>query len=301
MVTDLRNGLAMLNVNASFNLNHSNRRLKDAVKFGRTALDLCRGLTAEYPDGAGYQQILAQSLMAAAGAIGAVEAEKTPKKMDQAQIQEAEKLYRECIDVLQRLANRFPDEPDHLHKLGGTLHHLADLLTKRGDEPTEARVLLERAIDLQHAALKARPRQLNYLKFLANHYHNIINIDFQEADGLIQRSCYGAVDHVCDRIHARLVQMNTDFSEQPTYYVRIGNIYIKLGNIYRQTNQLAKEIEAWRGAVKYMPHFANAHDFLGHALIRAGQMEEGQTEIRRALSLNADKKTPDPTGKKPDK
>src|SRR5205085_510638 len=69
---------------------------------------------------------------------------------------EARQAYEAAVVVQRGLVGRFPGDADHRNQLANTLLNLAGL--RGGDEPDDARRLLEEALRLQRENLAARPQ-----------------------------------------------------------------------------------------------------------------------------------------------
>jgi tetratricopeptide (TPR) repeat protein len=96
---------------------------------------------------------------------------ETDKRL--AQFAAAKENYRQCIAVLEKLAALRPDEPDYQSDWGAKLNDLSLLLSNDPRLLEEKRQLLEQAIIHQEAALKRKPGDAKYRRFLGHHYRNL--------------------------------------------------------------------------------------------------------------------------------
>jgi hypothetical protein len=83
--------------------------------------------------------------------------------------EEAEPLYRQATELVEKLQKEAPKDPDGLYHLGVALQLWAEVRID-AREYAEARPLLEQAIRHQRAAVDAKPGQVRYLTSLGNHY-----------------------------------------------------------------------------------------------------------------------------------
>ena len=85
----------------------------------------------------------------------------------------ADENYRLCIAVLEKLIALRPNEPDYQSNLGAKLNDLSLLLSHDPRVFAEKRQLLEQAIVHQEAALKQKPADATYRRFLGHHWCNL--------------------------------------------------------------------------------------------------------------------------------
>jgi tetratricopeptide (TPR) repeat protein len=85
---------------------------------------------------------------------------------------EAVASYRQAEALLQRLADEFPGDPGHRHKLGSTEGNLGELLGDIG-KPREAEECFRRALDLWKKLVEQFPGQAEYRLDLAHGYGDL--------------------------------------------------------------------------------------------------------------------------------
>jgi tetratricopeptide (TPR) repeat protein len=92
-----------------------------------------------------------------------------------------ERAYREFIQHYEKLTALAPNEPGLHSELGAGLNELATALMRR-EQWDEARQYLQEAIKQQQLALKLRPGDPQYARFLRNHYANLAQVAERQGD-----------------------------------------------------------------------------------------------------------------------
>jgi serine/threonine protein kinase/tetratricopeptide (TPR) repeat protein len=88
--------------------------------------------------------------------------------------QKAEKAYRQSIALLEQLVSDYPNLSVYQNDLARSLANWATSVAN-AVERAQARQLLEKAIQVQQAALKIKPQDVIYRKRLANYYWDLAN------------------------------------------------------------------------------------------------------------------------------
>jgi serine/threonine protein kinase len=88
---------------------------------------------------------------------------------------EAEQAYRQFIQHYEKLSAQAPDNPALHGELGACLNELAMSLMRRG-QWAEAQRHLQEAIRRQQHALKLKPGDAQYTRFLRSHYANLAQV-----------------------------------------------------------------------------------------------------------------------------
>src|SRR5262249_37650912 len=128
---------------------------------------------------------------------------------DAARRAEAERLYRQARDLLQKLTTDFPGEPKYHAVLGGALCNLAGFLTKE-TELSDKRRLLAEAVGHGPAALQAKPQPPFYRRDMAVQYRNL-------ASTLLRLREYAAAYRLYADAFANLPELANDLQNQPRY------------------------------------------------------------------------------------
>jgi serine/threonine protein kinase/Flp pilus assembly protein TadD len=300
-VPEHREVMAKLCINRSAYLGQAGRR-SEAIGFQRTARDLTRGLVEEFPDAPNYQHLLVQALTELALAVGELQAGQGATGRDAGQLREAELAYREAAGVLERLADRFPEEPEHRHKLGGTLHNLARLFNQRGDEPTEARALIQRAIGLQRQALQARPQHPKYRQYLRNHYAILASDRDRVAEQHFRAGRIEEGEKVYRQIQDQYEKLTAEFQDQPAYQddlaMALGHWavqYVRLGrrDLFARSRPLLEQaidheqaaIQARPREAHYRANLIGYHRALADSSLRLRDWKAAEAAYRRASDL----------------
>jgi tetratricopeptide (TPR) repeat protein len=101
---------------------------------------------------------------------------------DRRRAAEAEPLFSKCLELYEGLARDVPTVPDYKSCLAGALHNWALVLSKR-NQFADARKHMERAVQLQRAALEATGgRQPRYRELLRDHYNGLTGIFLDAGD-----------------------------------------------------------------------------------------------------------------------
>lgn len=94
---------------------------------------------------------------------------------------ECEKLQRKAVDLFESLVEEFPAIPKYRRQAASALNNLAGLPRARKDYAETCR-LLEKAIQHQREALRAKPDDAAYRGLLAKNYWNLGEARLQQAD-----------------------------------------------------------------------------------------------------------------------
>jgi serine/threonine protein kinase/tetratricopeptide (TPR) repeat protein len=151
-----------------------------------------------------------------------------------------ERVYRDRLPVLQRLAELFPKDPEHPSYLGVLKNDLATMVKDRG-EWQEARRLLEEAIVHQQAAVALQPSEPRFRYYLGNHYQNlgtILTLLGRDAEGL---KAY----RECIDIRKKLAG---DFPKHRPFQVPLGEVLLQMAHVSGDTNALKEAANAFRRA-----------------------------------------------------
>jgi serine/threonine protein kinase/tetratricopeptide (TPR) repeat protein len=133
----------------------------------------------------------------------------------------AEESYRQCIAVLEKLIALRPDEPDYQSDLGAKLNDQSQML---GNDPrvlAEKRQLLEQAIIHQEAAVKHKPENATYRRFLGLHYRNL-------GITLLQQGHKADAEMAYQRCLAVREKLEQEQPENATFQVDLADIKSKL-------------------------------------------------------------------------
>jgi serine/threonine protein kinase/Flp pilus assembly protein TadD len=140
------------------------------------------------------------------------------------QLPAAEQDYRHCTGVLERLIALRPHEPNYQSDLGAKLNDWALLLSDDPRVLAEKRQLLEEAIVHQEAALKQKPANATYRRFLGHHCRNL-------GMTLVQQGLYAEADHMYRRCLAVREQLAREHPEDAAYQADLADVKKKLAEL----------------------------------------------------------------------
>jgi tetratricopeptide (TPR) repeat protein len=153
-------------------LNRGGGRAEAAEKALREAQKVLEPLAKKYSDVALYRKRLAVNCSNLALLLDG----------DQRRAAEAEELFNKCLELYEELARDDPTVPEYKSDLAGALHNRAIDLRKR-NQFADARKVMERAVDLQLAALEATGgRYARYRELLRDHYNGLTGIFLDAED-----------------------------------------------------------------------------------------------------------------------
>jgi serine/threonine protein kinase/Flp pilus assembly protein TadD len=140
------------------------------------------------------------------------------------QMAAADENYRQCLAVLEKLVALRPEEPDYQSDQGAKLNEIALLLSDDPRVLAERRQLLERAIIHQEAALKSKPLDVTYRRFLGHHCFNLGN-------ALVQQGQFAEAEKVYRRSLAMREQLAQEHPENAASQADLADVKSKLAEL----------------------------------------------------------------------
>jgi serine/threonine protein kinase/Tfp pilus assembly protein PilF len=140
------------------------------------------------------------------------------------QLPAAEQDYRHCTGALEKLIALRPHEPNYQSDLGAKLNDWALLLSDDSRVLAEKRQLLEQAIIHQEAALKQKPADATYRRFLGHHCRNL-------GMTLVQQGQYAEAETVYRRCLAVREQLAREHPGDSTYQADVADVKKKLAEL----------------------------------------------------------------------
>jgi serine/threonine protein kinase/Flp pilus assembly protein TadD len=205
--------------------------------------------------------------------------------------QEAKVALEKANSLLKQLAADFPSVPSYRHRLAGSHHNLALVLSDLG-KPAEAEAEFRQALALSTKLVADFPNVATYREYLANHHHHLgIVLDNLGRDAEAEAEHRQAV--------AQGKQLAADFPKVPNYRHRLVASQLILGQVLnnlgkyaaaeaetRQALAISKQLAAdFPKKPDYRYQFAVSHHNLGTILKGLGKYTEAEAEFRQALAI----------------
>jgi tetratricopeptide (TPR) repeat protein/tRNA A-37 threonylcarbamoyl transferase component Bud32 len=205
------------------------------------------------------------------------------------QAAEAQASYRRATDLVEKLQKETPSDPDALHQLGIALQLWAEIRID-AHEYAEARPLLEQAIRHQQAAVQAKPGQVAYLTWLANHYEFLVRVlNFLHRPAAAEEALRQQVALGEQRVKA--------LPDVPGYRYQLANSYTVLAlhlhaagrsdeaeRIYRQALEINRDLAAKYPNKQFCQrHLGLSYHLLGALYRDMGKPEEAEQLHRQGL------------------
>jgi serine/threonine protein kinase len=207
---------------------------------------------------------------------------------------EARSLLRSVCDSFARLVGDFPANPVYQSRFGAMLNDQAAIAIYQG-KPAEALPLLERAIPLQQAALKADPQNSEYQEFARNHQENLAvaltslgkkseaaelyRKNIRAGRELVSRSpFFPERRHELARTYENLAMLLNDMG--PDHRLESGQMSDQAAKLFGALAAEYPAVPGYRLDLAY--HCSNR----GERLRTAGRWKDAEQSFRRALELD---------------
>ncbi len=222
------------------------------------------------------------------------------------QVQEAETIYRQVLDIdpdhadanhllgvlLSRVGNHgqavelisraiamAPDQPAYYSNLGNVL--------KRMGRPEEAVANYHKALAIKpdyadaHSNLGAVLQELGRLEEAVASYHKALAIKPDYADA---HNNLGDVLKRMGRLEEAVASYHKALAIKPDY----AEAHVNLGNVLADLGRLDDALASYRRALAIKPGYASAHNNLGTVLQELGRLEEAVASYHKALAIKPD-------------